>query len=740
MDYTKYDLSFPQDDDLSFQGLPKRKLAKEVIKYLLEKDLESPDRINELRFNNKQIVVSTDEYEGFSSDKKKRYFKTELSDRTVYISNQWGKPSLERLIDFVEDNHAEQIDIVELVPEEEFEEEERDLELNEIPLNQIFYGPPGTGKTYNISNEAEKIVNNVEGNGALTKVEKFDRIVRHIRSEFDGSIYNKLNGNNIYRNFSKSMVVWGLFLDPRYDANNTIIHEDLKDTEGFRRSGWSQRVRYLTEFGFIEGDWAAELSGQLGFDLTLSESGEQLKNELKSYLESERINEADLLRWERSQGIPEVVREAYLEVIRNVSAASANMTAFIKTILSALNMCAHGQLYKQNQESRDSTEEEIELAERFFDVNGQGNSDYKWVGWVAENLVDLNLVERIEEEQNSKFYYRLTTTGEELIDSLISRWESEHPHLFGIHITYETAVQLGQVEFITFHQSYSYEEFIEGIRPSMNGEEELTYSLEKGVFKRISDRAKYDQENNYVIIIDEINRGNISKIFGELITLIEPTKRLFTDPIEHPQKVTLPYSKRPFGVPKNLYILGTMNTADKSIALLDSALRRRFVFKEMLPNPTVVESLVDINGIDVKSLFSIINERLEFLIDKDHTIGHSYFLKIKDEPTVLNLAKLFGEEIIPLLEEYFYGDYEKLRLVLGDNKEWNKDKELNFVSKKSNKQNRIFGTEVEGFEDKESYEISPLLKSNDETALEKLFQSVYDKTVRLRPLEEPSQE
>lgn len=736
MDYTKYNLSIIQEPASEILNLPKRKLAKEVIRYLLDHELESNITINEQRFNNKQIVASSEEYEEYTPDKKKRFFKTELTNGVVYISNQWGKPSIERLIDFVENNHSDHLEITEIVSESEFEEEERDLYIQNIPLNQIFYGPPGTGKTYNISSEAERIINNVVSNEALTFEEKFDRVVRNIRSEFDAPIYNKLNGNNIYRNFSKSMVVWGLFLDPRYDANNTIIHEDLKDVEGFKRSGWSQRVRYLTEFGYIDGDWVADLSGQLGFDMTLSETGEELKEQLRDYLAEEGINEADLLHWDRNQGIPDVVRDSYLNVIRNVSPIQSNMTAFKKTIFSALNMCVQGNLFKQNQESRDSTEEEIELVETYFDVNGQENSDYKWVGWVAENLVDLQLVEKIDEERNLRYYYRLTEMGRLLVESVVNRWEHEYPHLFGRYLTYDIAFHLGQVEFITFHQSYSYEEFIEGIRPNMNGDEELTYVLEKGVFRRISDRAKHDLSNNYVIIIDEINRGNISKIFGELITLIEPTKRLFTDPVEHPQKVTLPYSKRTFGVPKNLYILGTMNTADKSIALLDSALRRRFIFKEMLPNPALVESEIEIEGVDIKTLFTLLNERIEFLIDKDHTIGHSYFLKIKDDQTIFSLAKVFSNEIIPLLLEYFYGDYEKIRLVLGDNKEWNKDKELNFIIKKTNKQNLLFGTEIEGFEDKESYEINPILYSNDSEQLEKLFQSIYDKNVRLRIQEE----
>lgn len=539
-----------------------------------------------------------------------------------------------------------------------------------IPLNRIFYGPPGTGKTFNISNEAELIVNNIEGNGALKFEEKVDRIIRYIRSEFDASIYNKLNGNNIYRNFSKSMVVWGLFLDARYDEKNTIIHEELKDAEGFKRSGWSQRVRYLTEFGFIEGDWVADLSGQLGFDMTLSESGKLLKSQLRSFLHDNGIAAIDLLNWDRSQGIPDVVRNGYLDVIRNISPLTGNMTAFQKTILSALNMCVQGHLYKQNQESRDSTREEIELVERYFDVNGQGNSDYKWVGWVAENLVDLDLVERIDKERNARYYYQLTERGRDIMNSLVDRWEREYAHLFGNYITYETALQLGLVEFITFHQSYSYEEFIEGIRPSMKGEGELTYYLEEGVFKRISDRAKNDLSNNYVIIIDEINRGNISKIFGELITLIEPTKRLFTVPVEHPQKVTLPYSKRVFGVPKNLYILGTMNTADRSVEALDSALRRRFSFQEVLPEPELINKVLGeksiFNGINLKDVLKRINYRIEKLIDRDHTIGHAYFLKLKEaEDFKTGLVDVFCDNIMPLLQEYFYNDYPKIGLVLG---------------------------------------------------------------------------
>ena len=246
-----------------------------------------------------------------------------------------------------------------------------------------------------------------------------------------------------------------------------------------------------------------------------------------------------------------------------------------------------------------------------------------------------------------------------------------------------------QIEFITFHQSYSYEDFVEGIRPTLatkdneikeNSEDkkDLKYTIHSGIFKNICERAKNNQDKNYVLIIDEINRGNISKIFGELITLLEPTKRL--EEIEE-LKIRLPYSGEEFGVPKNLYILGTMNTADRSIALLDIALRRRFNFIEMPPKYELLKQEIEVkNGkIELQELLKAINTRIEFLLDKDHLIGHSYFINIK---TFEDLKEIFRNSIIPLLQEYFYDDFEKIREVLniGDNND-------SFIIKKEIPQN-----------------------------------------------------
>ena len=186
--------------------------------------------------------------------------------------------------------------------------------------------------------------------------------------------------------------------------------------------------------------------------------------------------------------------------------------------------------------------------------------------------------------------------------------------------------------------------------------------------KKISYKRNTKNEvDNFVIIIDEINRGNVSQIFGELITLLEEDKRLGRS---ESLEVTLPYSKEKFGVPANLYLIGTMNTADRSIESLDTAIRRRFHFIEMPSTPEILsnqEKLVNSKGeksdLNVTNLLKIINYRIEMLLDIDHHIGHSYFMNLK---TTNDLKNVFQNKIVPLLQEYFYGDIGKIGLVLGE--------------------------------------------------------------------------
>ncbi len=384
-------------------------------------------------------------------------------------------------------------------------------------------------------------------------------------------------------------------------------------------------------------------------------------------------------------------------------------------------------------------------------------------------------------------------------------------------------VEKGQIKFITFHQSYGYEEFVEGIKAETKNDN-VSYKIEDGAFKSICKRANGDKillkdakeeltedgfkklyknyvdklpifsnnmygkiletptdkqpfylyknnqfsilvkpqnsndpktiscdklikdifhndnygmpsyepviiqdilgqeyesykanhiNQNYILIIDEINRGNISKIFGELITLIEPSKRLGAD---DEIMVELPYSKEKFGVPSNLYIIGTMNTADRSIALMDTALRRRFEFVEMMPEyDTLNETIIE--GINVGEMLKTINERIEYLYDRDHTIGHAYFINVSDLKT---LANVFKNKILPLLQEYFYDDWEKIRLVLGDNQ---KNEDCQFITREERKASDLFGKSIDDIEDKMLYKINKTAFDNPQSYI-KIYNQV----------------
>ncbi|ECL2368685.1 endonuclease, partial [Campylobacter jejuni] len=340
---------------------------------------------------------------------------------------------------------------------------------------------------------------------------------------------------------------------------------------------------------------------------------------------------------------------------------------------------------------------------------------------------------------------------------------------------FDEYVKNGQIVFTTFHQSYGYEEFVEGIKPHIDSEEnskEIKYEIKDGIFKELCEKAlenrdsiknfnfyidklkekvKIDDNNPekyfelpntkysiqyrngktfrikfddmsknhkdypvsidnieklyktsnideiynsayvrailnylklqgledykekdekvnlpYIIIIDEINRGNVSKIFGELITLIEASKRIGE---KEELKVTLPYSGEKFGVPKNVYIIGTMNTADRSITSLDTALRRRFEFIEMMPD--VSKLSMDCEGINLQELLKAINTCIEYLLDREKTIGHAFFIGVEN---LNDLKSIFQNKIIPLLQEYFYNDYALINAVLNDNGMIFKDK------------------------------------------------------------------
>lgn len=298
---------------------------------------------------------------------------------------------------------------------------------------------------------------------------------------------------------------------------------------------------------------------------------------------------------------------------------------------------------------------------------------------LQERTVD----ESMTVKQKLRFNPQVFDKSEESVWQLAGEWEDACADLVALLKEYQAGAQSSEIlrhySFVTFHQSYGYEEFVEGLRPVLEDDTEsgaIKYEIRPGAFKDLCRKARLAPDQRFAMVIDEINRGNISKIFGELITLIEPDKR---EGAENAISVTLPYSGEAFSVPSNVDIIGTMNTADRSLALLDTALRRRFDFVPVLPDARdeagapLFGLRVTLGGqvIDIPRMLSVINQRVEALYDRDHCIGHAYFTSLAQVPDgderLVALSQVFSNRIVPLLEEYFFEDWQKIRLVLADN-------------------------------------------------------------------------
>ncbi|HDZ5086199.1 TPA: McrB family protein [Campylobacter jejuni] len=481
---------------------------------------------------------------------------------------------------------------------------------------------------------------------------------------------------------------------------------------------------------------------------------DKMKNLFSEYLNKKKLDE-------------DIINQ-YIEVIENIS------KEFLKENLYSCDLFS----FNQNINKLNKNEE-------FKLKNSNGSNMYSSaLNYYRAFLIDyyeqdIFITERVQSEESNmkiiplnqilygppgtgKTYHTIDRALEILGENSGSRDEKK--------AKFDEYVKNGQIVFTTFHQSYGYEEFVEGIKPVIDSEKEnskeMEYEIKDGIFKELCEKAlenrdsiksfnsyiddlkekvkengdnlekyfqlpntKYsiqyrggktfrikfdgmsknhrdypvsidnieklyktssidevynsayvrailnylksqgledykekDEKTNlpYIIIIDEINRGNVSKIFGELITLIEPSKRIGE---KEELKVTLPYSGEEFGVPKNVYIIGTMNTADRSITSLDTALRRRFEFVEMMPDPKELEN-VNYKDVDLQELLTAINTRIEYLLDREKTIGHAFFIGVEN---LEDLKKVFQNKIISLLQEYFYNDYALIKAVLNDN-------------------------------------------------------------------------
>ena len=336
----------------------------------------------------------------------------------------------------------------------------------------------------------------------------------------------------------------------------------------------------------------------------------------------------------------------------------------------------------------------------------------------------------------NRIYYGPPGTGKTYEVSKLLKREYEQP------MTSLSEDVQRRYSFVTFHQSYGYEEFVEGLRPVLDraGESgQIQYEIRAGVFKDLCRRARLTPDQRFAMVIDEINRGNISKIFGELITLIEPDKR---EGAENAISVILPYSGESFSVPANIDFICTMNTADRSLALLDTALRRRFEFQPLIPD-TRDESGAPLGGlrvnlgdqvIDIPQMLSSINQRIEALYDRDHCIGHAYFMplyKVHDgEERLVAMQQLFSNRLLPLLEEYFFEDWQKIRLVLADNQ---KPKAAQLVIENQNHEedmNFLFGNDhgLDSYATKRRYILQASALSNPDAYI-----GIYQKLSVLPP-------
>lgn len=242
--------------------------------------------------------------------------------------------------------------------------------------------------------------------------------------------------------------------------------------------------------------------------------------------------------------------------------------------------------------------------------------------------------------------YAVSIVEKKEIDEVVNEAKKDRQSVFN---RYKKYLAEKKIVFTTFHQNYSYEDFIQGIRANTNNTDQLSFIKQDGIFKDLVERAKNDLGNYYIMVIDEINRGNISRIFGELITLIEDDKRLG---MLNETTVTLP-SKEGFGVPPNVFILGTMNTADKSIANIDIALRRRFDFIPMFTDYSVIP--------EFEHILRPINNRIyEKKRSGDYMIGHAFFVN----KTIDDIGDIVNRKLIPLLNEYFYLDTNEVKDIL----------------------------------------------------------------------------
>lgn len=628
--------------------------------------------------------------------------------------------------------------------------------------------------------------------------EKPDELIKKF---LESDLYKHFREHHLSQKIEREKKAWNLIQSNKGNINKEIIEEliDVVDSHinpaGEKKFGWfglmlmgNNKNKILHTTSLKLNQWISTL---LFSNLDYDEALEKCMNELKIpgagygfaslllylsnpekynvYILNPAINAFKLLfdinlkDYKRSIERYNVFNEKVIELRNKYDLKPQEMDWFINNINHFYNNRYVSDIGGEEKERNkpNSQDMKVGLNTILYGPPGTGKT-YKTIEQAIQIIENLSI-----EELNSKYDSR-------------SNIKKKHQEYF----------EKGQIKFVTFHQSFSYEDFIEGIKPVVQDEEnesgsgnELKYTIEKGVFREIAEDAmkSIDQgeDKKYVLIIDEINRGNIANIFGELITLIEDDKRK-----GNPEALTaeLPYSKKQFSVPNNLYLIGTMNTADRSIEALDTALRRRFTFEQIHPDPKLINpsalvlslwqkyeycknwddepfyskavklyeflgfdsdefelsekyyqkmlgkgwnelnlseeiSIGEFDGFRPDLMLEKINRRIEVLLDSDHCIGHAYFMKLSDcDEPFQELKKIFKNKILPLLQEYFYGDLAKIGLILG--KDFIKQEKISNVE-------TLFAESE--YENKDEYEDTLIVKIKDIDSLTvDSFKKIYE--------------
>lgn len=530
----------------------------------------------------------------------------------------------------------------------------KEQDMTKIPLNQILYGPPGTGKTYNTVIKAMEIIGIKEvfynwyckNSNAMNKDKTFkdyDAAIEVIKQSFNINLYSIIDKDEF--GAIKSNIVNSI------EFQKELKHAKTSQGTSYYESALNQYGKFLCSVKYVDfKEYFNKLKqqGQIEFvTFHQSYSYEEFVEGIKPDLENGKE-----LRYKLQNGIFKTICNNAKELLEtkvkhNFNKNNISVYKILIPDESLFAYCIENDCVAINWgndidiSNCDSQEEIIAKIPEDFESRKQCISQLNLFKlWIDNDLKSGKDVIVVIPGSMNTIKGIAKITGDYFYNSDI-----------------ENGHQQRKVDWIRKNINISSDNIYNSkfVSPTITGM--FNDKINWDTFLNLINNKNNSKSSNAVLVIDEINRGDVSKIFGELITLIEEDKRIGK---EHQMTVTLPYSREPFGVPNNLYIIGTMNTADRSIALLDTALRRRFDFEEMMPKPELLRGK-DIEGVDLELLLTKINDRIKNEYDRDHQIGHSYLMEVENKE---QLERAYKNRILPLLNEYFYNDIDSVAKIL----------------------------------------------------------------------------